>query len=156
MSDRFLQMSGCDDADRGVSLSVLGWVPGIITMVLCGLLFWVTSITMHKYIMKHPHIMDICASSTVRDSWFLRAMKANRLLTERRLWISCIWTEQNCLHLLRIHDACEQYSSHRISRLDRRQGSEYPLGPLIVHGCLLNHCGPDGSHHVYPTDLAPC
>ncbi|QQK41933.1 Amino acid transporter, transmembrane [Penicillium digitatum] len=42
------------------SLSVLGWVPGIITMVLCGLLFWVTSITMHKYIMKHPHIMDIC------------------------------------------------------------------------------------------------
>ncbi|KAJ5465900.1 hypothetical protein N7530_009687 [Penicillium desertorum] len=42
------------------SLSVLGWVPGIITMVLCGLFFWVTSITMHKYIMKHPHIMDIC------------------------------------------------------------------------------------------------
>ncbi|CAG8893659.1 unnamed protein product [Penicillium egyptiacum] len=42
------------------SLSVLGWVPGIITMLLCGLLFWVTSITMHKYIMKNPHIMDIC------------------------------------------------------------------------------------------------
>ncbi|KAJ5945138.1 hypothetical protein N7516_005306 [Penicillium verrucosum] len=42
------------------SLSVLGWVPGIITMVLCGILFWITSITMHKYIMKHPHIMDIC------------------------------------------------------------------------------------------------
>ncbi|KAJ5515097.1 hypothetical protein N7463_004649 [Penicillium fimorum] len=42
------------------SLSVLGWVPGIITMILSGLLFWVTSITMHKYIMKHPHIRDIC------------------------------------------------------------------------------------------------
>ncbi|KAJ5488143.1 Amino acid transporter transmembrane [Penicillium expansum] len=42
------------------SLSVLGWVPGIITMVLCGIIFWITSITMHKYIMKHPHIMDIC------------------------------------------------------------------------------------------------
>ncbi|KAJ9492043.1 hypothetical protein VN97_g1172 [Penicillium thymicola] len=42
------------------SLSVLGWVPGIITMVLCGILFWITSITMHKYIMKNPHIMDIC------------------------------------------------------------------------------------------------
>ncbi|CAI7608133.1 unnamed protein product [Penicillium glandicola] len=42
------------------SLSVLGWVPGIITMVLCAFFFWVTSITMHKYIMKHPHIMDIC------------------------------------------------------------------------------------------------
>ncbi|CAI7573212.1 unnamed protein product [Penicillium discolor] len=42
------------------SLSVLGWVPGIITMVLCGIFFWITSITMHKYIMKHPHIMDIC------------------------------------------------------------------------------------------------
>ncbi|KAJ5131235.1 uncharacterized protein N7515_007274 [Penicillium bovifimosum] len=42
------------------SLSVLGWVPGIITMVLSGSLFWITSITMHKYIMKHPYIMDIC------------------------------------------------------------------------------------------------
>ena len=40
--------------------SVLGWVPGIITMVLSGVLFWVTSITMHKYIMKHPQIKDIC------------------------------------------------------------------------------------------------
>jgi uncharacterized protein YneF (UPF0154 family) len=39
---------------------VLGWVPGIITMVLCGVLFWITSITMHKYIMKHPQIKDIC------------------------------------------------------------------------------------------------
>lgn len=42
------------------SLSVLGWVPGIITMVVAGVLFWITSITMHKYIMKHPQIMDIC------------------------------------------------------------------------------------------------
>nr|POE86632.1 n amino acid transport system protein [Quercus suber] len=42
------------------SLSVLGWVPGIITMLVAGALFWITSITMHKYIMKHPQIMDIC------------------------------------------------------------------------------------------------
>ncbi|KAJ5351905.1 hypothetical protein N7541_002721 [Penicillium brevicompactum] len=42
------------------SLSVLGWVPGIITMVLCCILFWFTSITMHKYIMKYPQIKDIC------------------------------------------------------------------------------------------------
>jgi hypothetical protein len=42
------------------SLSVLGWVPGIITMVLAGILFWITSITMHKYIMKYPQIRDIC------------------------------------------------------------------------------------------------
>lgn len=42
------------------SLSVLGWVPGLITMVVSGILFWITSITMHKYIMKHPQIMDIC------------------------------------------------------------------------------------------------
>jgi uncharacterized protein YneF (UPF0154 family) len=39
---------------------VLGWVPGIITMVLAGVIFWITSITMHKYIMKHPQIKDIC------------------------------------------------------------------------------------------------
>ncbi|KAF2494017.1 putative amino acid transporter [Lophium mytilinum] len=42
------------------SLSVLGWVPGIITMVVAGILFWITSITMHKFIMKHPQIKDIC------------------------------------------------------------------------------------------------
>jgi hypothetical protein len=42
------------------SLSVLGWVPGIITMVAAGVLFWITSITMHKYIMKYPQIKDIC------------------------------------------------------------------------------------------------
>jgi hypothetical protein len=42
------------------SLSVLGWVPGIITMVGAGVLFWITSITMHKYIMKYPQIKDIC------------------------------------------------------------------------------------------------
>lgn len=42
------------------SLSVLGWVPGIITMLLSGILFYITSLTMHKYIMKHPQIKDIC------------------------------------------------------------------------------------------------
>jgi Transmembrane amino acid transporter protein len=39
---------------------VLGWVPGIITMVGAGILFWITSITMHKFIMKNPQIKDIC------------------------------------------------------------------------------------------------
>jgi Transmembrane amino acid transporter protein len=42
------------------SLSVLGWVPGILTMVLAGILFWVTSMTMHKFIMRYPQIKDIC------------------------------------------------------------------------------------------------
>jgi hypothetical protein len=42
------------------SLSVLGWVPGILTMVGAGILFWITSMTMHKFIMKYPQIKDIC------------------------------------------------------------------------------------------------
>ncbi|KAL5113621.1 hypothetical protein ACEQ8H_008514 [Pleosporales sp. CAS-2024a] len=42
------------------SLSVLGWVPGIITMLIAGALFYMTSLTMHKFIMKHPEIKDIC------------------------------------------------------------------------------------------------
>jgi hypothetical protein len=29
-------------------------------MIGCGALFWITSLTMHKYIMKNPHIRDIC------------------------------------------------------------------------------------------------
>ena len=41
------------------SLSVLGWVPGILTMVGAGILFWITSMTMHKFIMKHPQIRDV-------------------------------------------------------------------------------------------------
>ncbi|KAK4500940.1 hypothetical protein PRZ48_009132 [Zasmidium cellare] len=42
------------------SLSVLGWVPGILTMLFAGILFYITSITMHKFIMKYPQIKDIC------------------------------------------------------------------------------------------------
>jgi hypothetical protein len=41
------------------SLSVLGWVPGIITMVVSGILFYITSLTMHSYIMRNPSIRDI-------------------------------------------------------------------------------------------------
>jgi hypothetical protein len=29
-------------------------------MVLAGILFWVTSTTMHKFIMEYPQIKDIC------------------------------------------------------------------------------------------------
>ncbi|WFD35944.1 hypothetical protein MCUN1_002815 [Malassezia cuniculi] len=42
------------------SLNVLGWVPGFITIAVMAALFWVTSITMHRFIMKHPEIMNIC------------------------------------------------------------------------------------------------
>jgi hypothetical protein len=42
------------------SLSVLGWVPGIITMVLAGILFYITSLTMWRFIMKNPQIKNIC------------------------------------------------------------------------------------------------
>ncbi|KAF9739336.1 neutral amino acid [Paraphaeosphaeria minitans] len=35
------------------SLSVLGWVPGIITMLLAGILFYFTSMTMWRFIMKY-------------------------------------------------------------------------------------------------------
>lgn len=42
------------------SLAVLGWVPGTLVMVIQGILFYITSMTMHKFIMKHPKIRDIC------------------------------------------------------------------------------------------------
>ncbi|WFD07908.1 hypothetical protein MVES1_003277 [Malassezia vespertilionis] len=42
------------------SLSVLGWAAGIMTMLVAGVLFVVTSITMHRYIMRNPQIKDIC------------------------------------------------------------------------------------------------
>lgn len=42
------------------SLSILGWVPGLITMLVAGALFIITSITMYRYIMKYPQIRNIC------------------------------------------------------------------------------------------------
>lgn len=42
------------------SLNILGWVPGLITMAGMAILFWFTSMTMHRYIMKYPQIMNIC------------------------------------------------------------------------------------------------
>lgn len=42
------------------SFKVLGWVPGLLTTFLAGAIFWVTSYTMWKFIMKNPHVRDIC------------------------------------------------------------------------------------------------
>lgn len=39
---------------------VLGWFPGILAMLISAVLFYITSITVHEFIMKHPQIMDIC------------------------------------------------------------------------------------------------
>jgi hypothetical protein len=80
------------------SLSVLGWVPGIITMILAGLLFWITSMTMWKYIMKYPQIKDICK------------LKHNTMMTViltlfRRFWLLRFWQEQNSLRVQRFHVA---------------------------------------------------
>ncbi|KAG8626955.1 hypothetical protein KVT40_005900 [Elsinoe batatas] len=68
------------------SLSVLGWVPGIITMLVAGALFWITSITMHKYIMKHPQITDIVEFGYIvfgksKIAWYFTAfMVPNNIL----------------------------------------------------------------------------
>ncbi len=59
--------------------SVLGWVPGLITMVIAGIFFWITSITMHKFIMKHPEIKDICKSTFGLDKNHLDS-KTSRLM----------------------------------------------------------------------------
>lgn len=48
-------------------------------MLVAGALFWITSITMHKFIMKNPQIMDICRSTSSLFS--KRSMSANSLLS---------------------------------------------------------------------------
>lgn len=42
------------------SFMVLGWVPALITTFVAGALFYISSLTMWKYMMKHPHIIDVC------------------------------------------------------------------------------------------------
>lgn len=100
---------------------VLGWVPGIITMVLAGVLFWITSITMHKYIMKHPQIKDICewTRSVSAHGYFQPRTSfahTDQCLTPRRFWILRVWPEQRGLCLLGFHASCQQYSSDRLPR----------------------------------------
>lgn len=38
------------------SFSVLGWGPAMVTTILSGVFFWITSYTMWRFIMKHPHV----------------------------------------------------------------------------------------------------
>ena len=42
------------------SLSVLGWGAGLATMFGSAILFYFTSLTMHRFIMKYPQIKDFC------------------------------------------------------------------------------------------------
>ncbi|OKL55675.1 hypothetical protein UA08_09021 [Talaromyces atroroseus] len=42
------------------TLKVLGWVPGLIASILSGIFCWITSYTMWRFIMKHPHVRDVC------------------------------------------------------------------------------------------------
>ena len=39
-------------------------------MVVAGILFWITSMTMHKFIMKYPQIKDICKSTFCLDKGY--------------------------------------------------------------------------------------
>jgi hypothetical protein len=40
------------------TLKVLGWVPGIITQLVWGILFWITSYTMWQFIMKVRMLLE--------------------------------------------------------------------------------------------------
>lgn len=42
------------------SFSVLGWVGGMITTLVSGAFFWLTSMTLWRFCMKHPEVRDIC------------------------------------------------------------------------------------------------
>ncbi|CEH18139.1 amino acid [Ceraceosorus bombacis] len=42
------------------SFKVMGWVPGLITTILAGIFFYITSLTMWRFIMRHPGVRDVC------------------------------------------------------------------------------------------------
>lgn len=91
------------------SLSVLGWVPGLITMVISGVLLYITSITMHKYIMKHPEIKDICdfGSYIFGKSRAAYAFTAFMLLANNILIIGFhVLTGARILNTLSDHSQC--------------------------------------------------
>ncbi|OKL61837.1 hypothetical protein UA08_02297 [Talaromyces atroroseus] len=91
------------------SLSVLGWVPGIITMVVSGVLFWTTSMTLHKFIMKYPQIKDICDFGyyAFGKSKIAYAFSAFMLLANNILLIGFhILTGAKVLNTLSDHSLC--------------------------------------------------
>lgn len=69
------------------SFKVLGWVPGLITTFLAGVIFWITSLTMWKFIMKNPHVRDICdigyllfGKNRLAYEWTVFMLLANNIL----------------------------------------------------------------------------
>ena len=42
------------------TLKILGWVPGLITTFAFGIVFWISSHTLWRFVMKHPQIRDVC------------------------------------------------------------------------------------------------
>ncbi len=91
------------------SLSVLGWVPGIITMLLAGALFWITSMTMHKFIMKYPQIKDICdfAYYACGKSYIAYEFAAFMLLANNIMLIGFhVYTGAKILNTLSDHSQC--------------------------------------------------
>jgi hypothetical protein len=50
-------------------------------MVGAGILFWITSMTMHKFIMKYPEIKDICKSIFPPYEGLSAAHRPQRLMT---------------------------------------------------------------------------
>lgn len=69
------------------SFSVLGWVPALITTFAAGIIFWITSYTMWKYIMANPHVRDICdmgyllfGKNRLAYEWTVFMLLANNIL----------------------------------------------------------------------------
>lgn len=92
-----------------VCCSVLGWVPGILTMVVVGGFFYITSLTMHKYIMKYPEIKNICdfAYFVFGQSSIAYNFTAIMLLLNNILLIGFhILTGAKVLNTLSNHSAC--------------------------------------------------
>ncbi|KAF2488130.1 putative amino acid transporter [Neohortaea acidophila] len=91
------------------SLSVLGWVPGILTMLGAGILFWITSMTMHRFIMKYPQIKDICdfAYYACGHSRIAYEFAGIMLLLNNIMLIGFhVWTGARIINTLSNHSLC--------------------------------------------------
>jgi len=78
-------------------------------MAVAGIFFWITSITMHKFIMKHPEIMDICDFGyyAFGKSRIAYAFTAFMLLANNILLIGFhILTGAKVLNTLSSHSLC--------------------------------------------------
>ncbi|KAK4686785.1 hypothetical protein P7C73_g3340, partial [Tremellales sp. Uapishka_1] len=134
------------------SFMVLGWVPALIVTFLAGALFWISSLTMWKYLMKHPHIVDVCelgaslfGGSRLAYEWTGFMLLANNILligfhvfTGARV-INTLSDGANCTIIYSVGECLNPQTGRRVAYASKFVSVVTVIGILLSLPRTLNH-----------------